>query len=500
MALSQQLVQKQTQKLVMTQDLRQSIELLVMSNVELNERLQKELLENPLLEEGVQPGSEQVGALDKIRDRLEAQSREDYEQSDSASDSGNEGNALEWNRERLNHDRNDAFSQSSYEKTESKHAWLQNAISAPESLQDHLMAQLGDLNLDAADFRVCEILISAIDDNGFLIQDPHDLLTDLGQSADRLSDYLGLIQGLEPCGCGSRGVHEALLVQARQAIPADPVSIDLLANHFDLLEKLDYQRIEKNTGYTSDQIDAALQRISHFEPYPGSRYASLRPDYIVPELSVELHDGELFIVLHDDAIPDLRINAEMQQQLEHGRHNAADQEYIKNKLSAAQWLIHGLEQRKSTLLKTMQSILKFQRDFFLHGPESLRPLTLREVAQDIDMHESTVSRITTAKYVETPWGIVELKYFFDSGVKSQNGNESYSATSIQNRIQQLVAAEDPAQPLADQQIVAELQEHGIKIARRTVAKYRNNLGLLSADQRKRLNRIQKKTTPKIGEK
>ena len=456
----------------MTQDLRQSIELLSLSNMELSERLQRELMENPLLEE-VSLGSEPNDPAPEFAAPPPQESGDDPEFRAKVSDPPDTG----FRKEPVN-----------YERTESKHQFLQNAVEAHSSLQDHLLAQLRLLNLTSSQFKAGEYLISCIDERGFIDEEPRDLLKGFSLSDEELAGLLDAIYNLDPIGCATRSIAHSLSVQAAILRPDDQVARLLLEKYFDRLEELDYETIEEESGLSPASIDAALRFIRTLEPYPGSRYSDRPPAYIIPELRVLEFEGKLEVLLHDEGIPRLRIDLENAESISR-KQSPEDKEYIQSKLTSAEWLIQGIEHRKATLLKVMRSILNFQEAYFREGPSALRPLTLREVADDIEMHESTVSRITTNKYVETRWGIVELKYFFSSAVRSENGTEDYSSTGIQERIKKLVEEEDPKAPLSDQAIANLLKEEGIKIARRTVAKYRNNLQILPADRRKRLHRI-----------
>lgn len=459
MALSQQLVQKQTQKLVMTQDLRQSIELLPLSNLELSERIETELMENPLLEakeeednsaetqEGTPPSREETDP------ESESRSREEYSD----------------------------YGQIDYEGAERKNQFLQNAVSSHRSLQEYLIEQLRLTNLEGKEFEAATAIISALDQKGFLTQSPELLVEDMNLAPGALNRILSTIRELDPPGCAVSGVQEALLVQAALQ-NAEPFVLKLLEHHFQDLEKLDYKKIEKETGSNEVRIHSALQFIRTLEPFPGTLYSSREPDYIVPDLIVVDLEDRVDVIINDDWIPSLQINESYKKLLSGGKDS--DTEYLESKLSSATWLLRGIKQRRQTLYRTMKAIVEHQEEFFRQGHGYLVPLTLREVADDLEMHESTISRITTNKYVQTRWGIFELKYFFTSALRKADGGKGESSTNIKERVQKLVDSEDPSNPLSDQEIADRIAGEGVSIARRTVAKYRKILNIPSAERRR----------------
>ncbi len=473
--LSQQLVQKQSQKLVITQDLRQSIELLQLSNLELSGRIQKELLENPLLEDT----SENETAPELAEpgpDKSEKFQHTEKEEGDSS-----------WT------DISDYRTLSApvdSEKTERKHQFLENGISSSESLADHLLWQLRLSLLAPAEITAGEMIISAIDEKGFLTEDLETLLSGTGIPLERAQIALRQIQEFDPVGCGARGVQETLLVQSRILHPENQVLALLMRDYFTDIEKLDYRKIEKQSGLSREEIEAAIQIIRTLEPYPGTLHSTRPPEYVVPDLIVLESDGELRIIINDDWLPNLRVNENYKSMAGGKTASPADRDYVQSKLNSALWLIKSVKQRRQTLYRVMQSILEFQGDFFREGHGHLQPLTLRDVAEKVELHESTVSRITTNKYVQTRWGVFELKYFFSSALKSsRGGDDRTSAKNIQDRIRQIVAQENAENPLSDQDIMEIIQREGVKIARRTVAKYRKILKILPADRRRKLNHL-----------
>ena len=473
--LSQQLVQKQSQKLVITQDLRQSIELLQLSNLELSGRIQKELLENPLLEDN--GDNDTAPELAEVApDKSENIQRTEKEEFDSS-----------WT------DSSDYRSMSSpgdSEKTERKHQFLENGVSSSQSLADHLQWQLRLSSLSEAEMQAGEFIISAIDEKGFLSENLEDLVRDSELSIEQAEKALHQIHEFDPVGCGARGVQETLLIQAFILHPEDEILHNLIRDHFADIEKLEYRKIEKQTGLAREEIEGAIQTIRTLEPYPGTLHSTRQPDYVVPDLIVLESDGEMRVIINDDWLPNLRVNEDYRRMAGGKTASATDRDYVQTKLNSALWLIKSVKQRRQTLYRVMEAILAFQEAFFREGHGHLKPLTLRDVAEKVELHESTVSRITTNKYVQTRWGVFELKYFFSSALKSTGaGEENTSARNIQDRIRQIVADEDPDSPHSDQDIMEIIQGEGVKIARRTVAKYRKILKILPADRRRKLNQL-----------
>lgn len=481
MALSQHLVQKQTQRLVITQDLRQSIELLPLSNLELSEKIEQELLENPMLESASDSGD--PAGDDPIAGEDAPQNENTTSAQDTRAERGETEADLEWWRE-------SSGSADSAERSDRKQQFLENTLTSAESLGDHLIQQLRLTDVTEEELAVGEIIISAIDNHGFLIEKLEDLF-DTPEAVEQARDVLDQIQNLDPIGCGARDIPETLLLQASILRPGDSVTQLILRDHFVDLEKLNYKRIEKESGFSREEIEDALKFIRTLEPYPGTLYSARRPDYVVPDIIVMEVGGKLEVLINDEWMPRLSINQDYSELIK-GESNVpdADREFLQQRLNSAVWLLKSIRQRRQTLYRVTRCIADLQEDFFRLGPGHLKPLTLREVAELVELHESTVSRITTNKYAQTRWGVHELKYFFSSSVGSTEGSEDrHSARTIQERIRNLVDGEDPDAPLSDQAIVSALESEGVQIARRTVAKYRGVLNILPADRRKKLKKL-----------
>jgi RNA polymerase sigma-54 factor len=466
--LSQQLVHKQTQKLVMTADLRQSIELLPLSTLELADKIQSELIDNPLLEEVFnpeKPKSPELYSVTEVRDK------EKRELSKST-----EGNLQDmYNIEGPYRHDNEA---------RDKNQSMIEASPLREKLSDHLMSQLRLLDITEEELEMGEILISMIDDHGFITTPLEELSKEMNLNLKLLKKVIQSIHQLDPIGIGAVNIQQTLMIQAKILKPDDENLYILLKDHFKDLEKLDYKKISKAMKISEEKVEQIAKSIKKLEPYPATLYISKKTDYIVPDVVVKETDGEFTIHINDEWIPKISINKEYKNVLVKSC-SAADKEFITTRVNSAQWLIRSINQRRQTLYRVMNSIIDFQIDFFKNGINDLKPLTLKDIADKLSMHESTISRITTNKYVQTSWGILELKWFFSSGLKSSEGGKE-SSKKIHDMIRTLVKEESEDNPLSDQDIVDIMGKRGIEIARRTVAKYRKILKILPSNRRKRI--------------
>ena len=299
-----------------------------------------------------------------------------------------------------------------------------------------------------------------------------------------LKKVIQSIHQLDPIGIGAVNIQQTLMIQAKILKPDDENLYILLKDHFKDLEKLDYKKISKAMKISEEKVEQIAKSIKKLEPYPATLYISKKTDYIVPDVVVKETDGEFTIHINDEWIPKISINKEYKNVLVKSC-SAADKEFITTRVNSAQWLIRSINQRRQTLYRVMNSIIDFQIDFFKNGINDLKPLTLKDIADKLSMHESTISRITTNKYVQTSWGILELKWFFSSGLKSSEGGKE-SSKKIHDMIRTLVKEESEDNPLSDQDIVDIMGKRGIEIARRTVAKYRKILKILPSNRRKRI--------------
>ena len=367
---------------------------------------------------------------------------------------------------------------------DTKRKFLEGAVSRKESLQDHLLWQLHVTVLSAKESEIGELLIRNLDSNGFHLEDPHTLVKE--EDYDLLEHMIHIVQEFDPQGVCARDHLDSLLVQAhlREDMPE---GIDrLLKEFFELLEKGKYNEIIKQMKITRDEWENMMHFLQALNPYPGSDYSDASYNYVIPDIVVKKKEGEFVIVLNDEEIPVMRINSFFED-IHDGGVTAEDKQvkqFVNGKVRDARWFINSVNQRNQTLLKTATAILEFQREFFRKGPKYLNPLTLKDVAAEIGVHEATVSRITTNKYVQTEWGIYELKYFFTNSISGAGSSGSkFSKEGVKEIIREILAENTGEKKLSDQKISDLLSKRGINIARRTVAKYRKELDIHSSFRR-----------------
>jgi RNA polymerase sigma-54 factor len=483
---------KMSQSLVMTPQLQQAIKLLQLSRTELSDVLAQEMIENPILEDVIDSGRERDAA--QVAERSEtapessgvdgpsmetasAKQKTDAENATSADweqylgsmgpSGGVAGGSRDFSGEEL----------PSYEAT----------LSKKSSLYDHLIWQLRLSSMSKDEEAVGALILGNLDDDGYL-QDPlEEMCKREGIDYALAEKVLKKLQEFDPVGVASRNLQECLLLQVKHL--AGPWDFDLIEamieKHIHNLERKNYVAITKDLQVTMEEVIEAAKVISDLEPKPGRPFATEEPQYITPDIYVTKVGDDFIIVLNDDGLPKLKISNFYKNVLAKEGATAQTKGYVQDKLKSAIWLIKSIQQRQRTIYRVTESIVKFQREFFEKGIAYLKPMVLRDVAEDIGMHESTISRVTSNKYVHCPQGIFELKFFFNSGINRVDG-EALASEAVKNKIKQLVAAENPKRPLSDQRIVELLKEANIDIARRTVAKYREMLGILSSSKRKRL--------------
>jgi len=478
--LRQQL--KLTQKLVMTPQLRQAIRLLQLNRLELSNALQAELEENPALEEDL-PASESIlehpQMLSSTVENLEAGREQDYTERISISDNISE---INWEDYANNFDSNFSFAH----ETPAADAPSQfDFISEKPGLSAYLNWQLVHEELDAQEWDIALYVIGNLNRYGFLEIGIEEIMTETGCSQDDAEYILEVIQELDPPGIAARNVTESLLLQLERLGLADSLSAEIVRDHLPLLETRNYKALMKATGRKKSEIIKAIDCItSELTPYPGLPFSQEATNYIVPDVYVIKVDDEYIIRLNDDDLPRLKLSSHYQELLKEGKSlQKESRQYINDKLKNAEWFIKSIHQRQRTIYKVMESLLKFQHEFFEHGPGHLKPLILRNVAEDIEMHESTISRVTSNKYVHTPQGIYELKFFFSTAIP-RDGCEDLASESIRNTILKMIHEEDKSKPLSDNTISEMLAAQNIQIARRTVAKYREQLKILPVKHRR----------------
>ena len=496
--LKQQL--KLSQQLVMTPQLQQAIKLLQLSRLELEETLTQEILENPVLDVE-QLHDEEVGAegegegtpgeAERPTDAPTAERVDGGEELPSSEEKYNDIDVEAFFADYLGDSQSEGPSMIAARETDTS---LENVLSAAPGLYDHLLWQL-HLSSCAPDLmEACEFIIGNLDDNGFLVASDEEIARATGAEQPAVERALEVVRSLDPPGIAARTLQECLLAQIDHLAGSAraPEDRDLLARARTLVYEcwtdLLHQRWEvvaRHLGIDVSELRPLLDVIQRLEPKPGRVYNHDRNVYIEPDVYVRELEGEYAIILNDDGLPRLRINQRYTRMLEGSRIDPQAASYLREKMRSAVWLMKSIDQRQRTIYKVANSIVLFQRDFFDHGIERLKPMVLRQVAEDIGMHESTISRVVSNKYMYTPRGLFPMKFFFHSGIDSARG-ENVSSLVVKERIRKVVEAEDPARPLSDSKIMKMLQREGMRLARRTVAKYREELDIPSSDKRRRV--------------
>ncbi|SEA09375.1 RNA polymerase factor sigma-54 [Alkalimonas amylolytica] len=488
------------QQLTMTPQLQQAIRLLQLSTIELQQEIQEALDANPLLE--AEEDYEQLNGSDEHGLGELSAERANAASDDGADDSGTD--------EPYEPDTGEAMtSQDISDDLPLDNHWDDLVSAAPvtsgsyngdedttyqgetsETLQSYLRWQMELTPFSDTDRAIAEIIIEAIDESGFLTIGCEDILESLGMDEieeDEVEAVLKRIQLFDPIGVGSRSVQESLLVQLRQFDPATPMLAEarqLISLHADLLANRDFRTLMKLTRLKEDELRDTMKLIHSLNPRPGTTVIREEQSYIIPDVTVKKVKGRWLVELNPDSMPKIRINQHYAAMSRTAK-NSADSQFIRSHLQEAKWFLKSIESRNDTLLKVANCIVQQQQGFFEHGEEAMKPMVLNDVAEMVGMHESTISRVTTQKFMHTPRGIFELKFFFSSHVSTENGGEC-SSTAIRALIKKLVAAENPAKPLSDSKMVEILSDQGINVARRTIAKYREALLIPPSNQRKTL--------------
>lgn len=529
MAIELKLQLKMSQQLVMTPQLQQAIKLLQLNRLELVNVVQQELTENPVLEEvegedeptpaeiadmtpgeergEAEPGSD-ASSDDPVAGELEGLPAEFIESletgtqvegdspatesstavAESAAADAEATNAekiadIEWDNYM---DANPQTGLASVGRDDDQQRSIEATLTRRPTLAEHLEWQLqlsvfNDLEREAARW-----IIGNLDDDGYLQASVEDVSRQSGVALEKVESALELVQKLDPTGVAARDLRECLLLQLDTVDSVNPLVMRIVCDHFDLLTKRDFRGLTRGLGVPIEEIAEATKFIASLEPRPGRAFSGDDPIYITPDIYVYKVADEFHILLNEDGLPKLRVNSLYKEVVAKDTHASKDaKEYVHEKLRSAIWLIRSIHQRQRTIYRVMESIIRYQREFFDGGINFLRPLNLRDVADDIEMHESTVSRVTTNKYVHTPQGIFELKYFFNSSIGCIVGNAVASA-SVKEKIRKIIANEDSRRPLSDQRIAEMLKSANIEIARRTVTKYREAMNVLSSTKRRQV--------------
>lgn len=496
---SHELRQRQTQSLVLAPQLRQSLKILQVAALDLRSVIQEELQSNPTLEElpmeGVSLDRDAEPAADGDSEGAEA---EPGTREVPAADDGEPGkrhDEMDFTRDRefeilgkIDQDWRDHLSQAgggqphTSEDAERRQHFLDSLVTET-SLQEHLMQQAELSDLADAEMKAMRHLVGGIDDRGFLTQTPADVALQTGLPLDAVQRALAVLRTFEPAGIGAEDLAGCLLAQLSAKGRGDSVAARIIREHFELLKRRRIPDLSRKLGADPEDVQSAIEEIGRLDPAPGRRFAEDSNRVVVPDVTVERDGDDWKIILNGDYIPRLRISSAYRDLIAKGSLSKQDRDYLRERMRSGKFLIDSIEQRQRTIERITREILNAQRDFFESGVSSLKPLTMTQIADVVGVHETTVSRAIANKYIRTPHGVFDFKYFFTPGYQSDAG-AAVSNTSVKEMIADLINLEDRSSPLSDQDLVAKLRERGITIARRTVAKYREELGILPSNLRR----------------
>ncbi len=473
-----------TQQLVMTPQLQQAIKLLQLSRIELAEMIQEEMEQNPALEEieqQIDQGEDTNTSAKELTDLPDKESQEETKEitiEEKVSENTDwESYINEYNSTGRTHIETEARETPNYEAFTSRE----------KTLEEHLRWQLMLSGLHKVEEEIGFLIIGNIDKDGYLRSSTEEIAKNGNFDIEQVEKTLKTLQNFDPSGVCARDIGECLLIQINHLGIENIIIKKIITDHLKNLENRNIKAIAKDLKISHDDIRAAVKVIQYLEPKPGRIFAPDESSYIIPDIFVYKHEDGYKIVLNDDGLPKLQINRFYKDAISKNKKLPKDaKNYLNEKMQSASWLIKSIHQRQKTIYLVMESIIKFQQEFFDKGIAYLKPLILKDIAQDIEMHESTISRVTTNKYTYTPQGLFELKYFFNSAIKRQSGGGELASESVKEKIKLLVKNEDPNHPLSDEKIAIVLKDANVNIARRTVAKYRKMLKILPSNKRKQL--------------
>jgi RNA polymerase sigma-54 factor len=490
---SQQFHQRQTQQLVLAPQLRQSLKILQVATMDLRSVIQEELQNNPTLEElpmeGVSIDKEQQsngeenpganGETTTAGDNSTADQRDelDFSQSKEFEILG-----------KLDADWRDYMGQAggaqpyTSEDAEKRQHFFDSLVSET-SLQEHLLRQAELAEISPKGFEAMRYLVGSLDDHGFLTQSPPDVALQTGLPLEAVQEAVAVLKTFDPPGIGAQGLAECLLAQLTAKGRTESLASRIIKHHFELLTRRRIPEIARKLNAPMDEIQVAIEEIGTLNPAPGRRFADDNNRVVVADVTVEKDGDKWVISLNSDYIPRLRLSNTYRELIAKGTLTKQERDYLRERMRSGKFLINSIEQRQQTIERITREILRVQEDFFEHGVSHLKPLTMTQIADEVGVHETTVSRAIANKYIRTPHGVFEMKYFFTPGYQADSG-ASVSNKSVKEIIADVIGFEDKASPLSDQEIVAKLQEKGLKVARRTVAKYREELGILPSNLRR----------------
>ncbi len=492
-----QLSQRLTQSLVLAPQLQQSLALLQAPTLELKALVEAELQQNPVLEEvpdqemdtGEKPPSDEddAPAVADLAEPPEDMKFDDATEKPSAEPVDDFQAEFE-KLVQMDQEWRDQFSGAntairSTTEDEERRQFMFDSLTAEASLAQHLVEQVRDTDLNEEQQGIAELLIGNIDDYGYLMATLEELSTATGLTPEKISEVLKVIQSFEPAGVGARDLRECLMLQLERAGQQETLEYRIVRDFMDALGKRRIPEIARGTGQSLDDVQDALARIGRLQPRPGRAFLTAVEQYVAPEVFVQKNGDDFIVTTNDEQIPHLRISNVYKDLMAQGAENAEVKNYIREKIRAGKFLIKSLHQRQTTIRNIGREIVKRQREFMEKGVAFLKPMTMAQVAEVVGVHETTVSRAVSAKYIETPQGVFEMKYFFTAGLQTANG-DGMSNTSVKDMVAEIFKGENTTRPLSDQEVVKMLTDKGITIARRTVAKYRDELGILPSNLRK----------------
>lgn len=478
MRLGYDLTIEQTQKLVMTPELIQAIQILQFNTQELDSYVQEQLLVNPVLEQGSLSQGETGEHREPETDASEIQ---------AASEQNSRDNDIDWAEYLKNRQYDDiSYRQWEYKDPDEKENAYEQYTTSDVTLPEHLMFQLQFASHKRGCRNVGRYIIESLDENGYMTLTIDEIARATGAPADKVEEVLDMIHTFDPSGVGARDLRECLLIQLEQKGILDKHFEKVLNEHLEDLAANRLGVISRSMGITVKEVQEMADMIKSLEPKPGRQFASQTDTrYIVPDVLVERVDDDYVVTVNDSSSPHLMVSSYYEKLLTEAEKDSNLSKYLTDRLNSAMWLIKSIDQRKQTIYNVVEAVVKYQKEFFDKGSKYLKTLTLKQIAEEVGIHESTVSRSINGKYLQSPMGVFEIKYFFSGGVAGGQSGEGISSKSIKSFIKEIVDSEDPKSPYSDQDMVNMLKEKGIDISRRTVAKYRDEMHILSSSKRRR---------------
>ena len=474
---------KQSQNLAMTPQLQQAIKLLTLTHLEMTNVIAEEMVENPMLEEA---GNEvDIDTPTEGDNEVREATSDDFSEAPLMKDKDD----FDWDSYADSFNSNSSTAPNMASGDSDEMPTYENIVSKGMTLAEHLEWQLKMETLTEEQWKLANLIIGNINDDGYLDVNFDEIIAESGVDREDAFDILEIIQRLDPVGCGASNLQECLLAQARIAEERSPLLEKIIRDHLEDLQSKNFDKISKTLSVSIEQVKKTALLLQNFHPKPGRLVATPDTHYILPDIYVVEAGGEFVVQVNDEGIPRLKISKLYQEMIKKGAGHKTDEasEFVKDKLRAAEWLIKSIQNRQKTIEKVSKAIVAKQQEFFKKGPKHLKPMVLKDVANEIGMHESTVSRVTTNKYMHTPLGTFELKYFFNTGIGGKDGGVDIASEVLKLKIKAIFDGENPAKPLSDQKVVEILARESLTVARRTVTKYREMLGVAPSSKRKEKN-------------